>query len=478
MYFRGGTALLAMVIIGLSVAMAGAAPATSNFSGKWRTIKRSVAVPDSILPFILTLEQSEERIVDGTVKIGESERFPDIGGIVVGNVFKGEWYGANGGPSNPLYLTMSPDGQSFHGFTLSGTVPVNDPAKAIGIWDGFRLPDGFPLKPSPGVPTAKGTRYDHPYIELSPGTYALLDWCREWATNCGQPAADAFCAAVDGGRLPKAVDAPELKRGGRFGQTMTIGSRQICNDPACSAFDHVTCGGSASVPAPSTTPGGPCGPPGGAAVVTIADPNLTKLNVRVKPGGKVVGTIPEGQTVRIVGECGSEPAAGLAKTLGKPSGGLGKSPGQLPQPGPGTGGTPGWCQIDAPVNGCVSAQFLTFGGSGGAAGLAKQPLGKPSSGAATGFAGSWDAEADGVTYRITFAQKGSSVNGRYSGADGSAGSISGRMKGRVLRFSWKQADGQRGSGQFTLSADGQSFAGNYSLANNPNAGGAWNGTRR
>ena len=245
----------------------------------------------------------------------------------------------------------------------------------------------------------------------------------------------------------------------------------------------------AGTPATPTPPGpstmsGSCGPPGGTAVVTIGDPSLTRLNVRASPGGKVLGTIPEGESVSIVGECGSTPAAGIAATLGKPSGGLGKSPGQVPIPGPSappsTGGTPGWCQIDAPVNGCVSAKFLAFVPTGGAAGIAKpQTLGKPSSTVAAGFAGSWDAEADGVAYQVTLTQKGSTVSGRYSGADGSAGTLAGQLKGGVLRFSWTQNDGQHGSGKFTLAGDGQSFTGSYSLGKNPDiVGGLWNGTRR
>ena len=54
-----------------------------------------------------------------------------------------------------------------------------------------------------------------------------------------------------------------------------------------------------------------CGPPGGTAVVEIADPTLDSLNVRVSPGGTVLTTIPEGASVTIVGDCSTGGAAGI-----------------------------------------------------------------------------------------------------------------------------------------------------------------------
>ena len=459
----------AMVAIGLAwcgAAQAGDGPSgpdpNVDFAGQWRIIAPGqvryslTLAPTADDPGNLTGTFIDKNGTEGRVSAG----------LVIGRELSG--YRISEEASGNLSLKMSADGNSF-----------------TGTWQGFRLPAGVALEPTPGVPTAQGVQYNYPYVAgPSSGEFVFLDWCREWATNCGEPAAEAFCAQVDGGRQPHALAWSEFKRAVRFNPSMTIGSRKICNDPNCSAFEHVVCGGGPSTPPAPSTMSGSCGPPGGTAVVTIGDPSLTRLNVRASPGGKVLGTIPEGESVSIVGECGSTPAAGIAATLGKPSGGLGKSPGQVPIPGPSappsTGGTPGWCQIDAPVNGCVSAKFLAFVPTGGAAGIAKpQTLGKPSSTVAAGFAGSWDAEADGVAYQVTLTQKGSTVSGRYSGADGSAGTLAGQLKGGVLRFSWTQNDGQHGSGKFTLAGDGQSFTGSYSLGKNPDiVGGLWNGTRR
>ncbi|WP_292234728.1 SH3 domain-containing protein [Mesorhizobium sp.] len=200
--------------------------------------------------------------------------------------------------------------------------------------------------------------------------------------------------------------------------------------------------------------------------MVINQPGLDQLNVRSGPDGQVIGTVPEGQVVSVTGSCGATgSAAGIVAN--KQSGGNG-----------------GWCRISAPLYGCVSAQFLKFGG--GAAGPAKSAAGfaKPkekqaSASAAAGFGGSWNANADNVAYDLSLQQNGNGVSGRYRGDDGSAGQINGKVSGNVLRFSWVQKDGTRGSGKFTLAADGQSFAGSYNFGNNPDASeGSWNGTRQ
>ncbi len=60
----------------------------------------------------------------------------------------------------------------------------------------------------------------------------------------------------------------------------------------------------------------------------------------------------------------------------------------------------------------------------------------------------------------------------------SLSSITGTVTDNVLRFKWIE-DGGRGAGRFTMSADGRSFQGTFSLTDNPDdtSGGTWNGTR-
>ena len=223
-------------------------------------------------------------------------------------------------------------------------------------------------------------------------------------------------------------------------------------------------------PPPMQQAGGSCGAPGTMATVVINQPGLDKLNVRTGPGGQVIGTVPEGGTVSVIGPCGAIGGAGFAKSTTKPGGDAG-----------------GWCQISAPVAGCIAAQFLQFGSAdagtvlpNGAAGFAKSKVEPQASASAmAGFGGSWSANADNVAYSIALNQKGSSVSGSYQGADGSAGRITGNVSGNVLRFAWVQKDGTKGSGKFVLSDDGQSFAGSYNFGNNPDAvEGNWNGMRQ
>lgn len=59
-------------------------------------------------------------------------------------------------------------------------------------------------------------------------------------------------------------------------------------------------------------------------------------------------------------------------------------------------------------------------------------------------------------------------------------SITGTVKDSVLRFTWTQDDRRHGAGRITLSADGESFEGTYSLTENPDdtSGGTWKGTRQ
>jgi len=62
----------------------------------------------------------------------------------------------------------------------------------------------------------------------------------------------------------------------------------------------------------------------------------------------------------------------------------------------------------------------------------------------------------------------------------SASSITGRVTDNVLRFTWSQDDHRHGAGRFTLSSDGESFEGTFSMTDNPDdtSGGTWNGTRQ
>lgn len=256
----------------------------------------------------------------------------------------------------------------------------------------------------------------------------------------------SMVAVIECGKSWCRVQAPGIGSGWISKQFLQIGG----GAPESGPPPDVAMGEPSPAPGPAAPAGGDgCGLPMGMATVVIADPKLDKLNVRDAPGGKVVTTVPEGSQVSVIGECGAVLAAGIAK------------------PAP----TPGWCQIDSPVAGCVSAKFLAAGGAaggGGAAGFAAAPS----------FAGAWQTTVDGIGHEVVLSQNGGTVSGSYKGDEGSAGQIKGKVKGNVLRFSWVQNDGQTGSGRFALSADGQSFEGSYTFSSNPDqVDGIWTGTR-
>jgi hypothetical protein len=64
-----------------------------------------------------------------------------------------------------------------------------------------------------------------------------LDWCFNWGTLCGKPAAVAFCHS----RRFEDAAAFSAEVVGTSAQTRLIGSNQVCNGPKCTAFAAITC---------------------------------------------------------------------------------------------------------------------------------------------------------------------------------------------------------------------------------------------
>jgi hypothetical protein len=64
-----------------------------------------------------------------------------------------------------------------------------------------------------------------------------LDVCLQWATNCGKPAADAFCKAK--GFTESMSDVPDLEPG--YATTRVIGTDQICDGNFCKGFQQIIC---------------------------------------------------------------------------------------------------------------------------------------------------------------------------------------------------------------------------------------------
>jgi len=101
----------------------------------------------------------------------------------------------------------------------------------------MRKPPPPPPAPTPPVPPpATSKRFDNPTLNVG-GREIALDYCREWAANCGGPAADAFCAtqgfarSTDFGIKPDSPPTVIISSGGKL----------VCNQPGCTKFTSVTC---------------------------------------------------------------------------------------------------------------------------------------------------------------------------------------------------------------------------------------------
>lgn len=65
-----------------------------------------------------------------------------------------------------------------------------------------------------------------------------LDWCRQWATDCGKGAADAFCRAKGYQKAKSWEQDPNI---GRHSPTYVIETGQICKENSCDGFRHIEC---------------------------------------------------------------------------------------------------------------------------------------------------------------------------------------------------------------------------------------------
>jgi len=90
---------------------------------------------------------------------------------------------------------------------------------------------------TPGGASAD-TRFGRPVIDG-----ARLDWCREWAANCGKPAADAFCRRKG---HPRSTGFQIEHNIGTASPTRIIGTGQVCGDQGCDGFRYVDCADRAS----------------------------------------------------------------------------------------------------------------------------------------------------------------------------------------------------------------------------------------
>jgi hypothetical protein len=82
-----------------------------------------------------------------------------------------------------------------------------------------------------------------------------VDWCLHWRTQCGEPAATAFCQRKG---YDRAIGWTIAKNIGAHTPTLVLGDGAVCGQPGCDGFDRVTCGRGGG---PGAPPGPQAGPP-------------------------------------------------------------------------------------------------------------------------------------------------------------------------------------------------------------------------
>ena len=118
-------------------------------------------------------------------------------------------------------------------------------AGAILLWKdrGDEAPDGKgengPTE-APDEPKSPPTlqpvygRFDEP--KIGP---IRLDWCLTWQTNCGKPAADAFCKSRNFANASSFTFDENI--GSPSNPTRTLGDARICDQAYCDGFKSIQC---------------------------------------------------------------------------------------------------------------------------------------------------------------------------------------------------------------------------------------------
>ncbi len=158
-------------------------------------------------------------------------------------------------------LTKVVDGSGWHTYR----VPVGDLAgrgmtvdllvKANGWYFEYAFIDSIKLVSGAGPFPARTASRTFWYPRY--GGYRL-DWCREWASNCGKPAADEFCRRKGFARAKVWKMDPDI---GDRTPTRIITSGEICSSGSCDGFKYITCVGSVVPPKPFRMPPRPKGLP-------------------------------------------------------------------------------------------------------------------------------------------------------------------------------------------------------------------------
>jgi hypothetical protein len=206
-------------------------------------------------------------------------------------------------------------------------------------------------------------------------------------------------------------------------------------------------------------PGSTTGSGGGFIQMTPVQSSSAAIPPVSAPGS-MANTMPGGVANTVPGGMANTIPGGMANTI--PGGMTNTTSGGVPNT---TTGMPSSQQMGG-------AGGLTSGPGGT---MQPSPLSSPR---APTFTGTWNiVAADGTNYLMKLGQKGAMVGGEYSPRNGT---ISGQVgiDGK-LTYSWSDAAGNRGTGQFSLSGDRNSMTGTFSNFSDPTVvSGTWGGSRQ
>jgi hypothetical protein len=107
--------------------------------------------------------------------------------------------------------------------------------QGISAQPGAVAPAAAPAAAAPAAAAPATAAPTSSYVENPTMSGVAVDICLTWATDCGQPAADAYCRAAGYAVASNFTPRPHAQ------QTYVIGSGQICNGDFCTAFGSVTC---------------------------------------------------------------------------------------------------------------------------------------------------------------------------------------------------------------------------------------------
>lgn len=107
-----------------------------------------------------------------------------------------------------------------------GTVKDVDPKAGTRL----KKSDTVTLTVAQGAAPAETKEFPNPTVRG-----VALDFCYDWGTNCGKPAADAFCAANG------YAQATDLQIVPNNPPTLVIHTNQTCNQPNCTRISWVNC---------------------------------------------------------------------------------------------------------------------------------------------------------------------------------------------------------------------------------------------